>query len=169
MEQKTETAVKPRVKSKRTSKKTLPMPELLDLPDKGASLTDNPLARLWRIFLFKTGTGRDGWKRALDRYLKRRVNLYGSRAATWTRSNMSSRMCEDVLTFSQLMRGMDLMEFDEVEITIVGRRLGKGPTLSDGRPLVPTKEITASVVLDYSQISSCHPDADDEEEDVNEL
>lgn len=93
--------------------------KLLALPDKGVSLTNDPLARLFRKMLFDIGFN-EGWADGnMREYLNDPTNMvpHDSSARSSARGNLFKELASDKMTFNVLKKAFKFLRPLKVDVT----------------------------------------------------
>lgn len=101
-----------------TEKKPTGMIGVLESKEEGLYTATNGLARIWRHFLYKKGVTGAEWYRQLTKYHERIKRLTDSKTAAGVKGNANTRLAMDKVSWESLIRGFDIMEAEEVRITI---------------------------------------------------
>lgn len=100
--------------------------------------TQNVLARIWRIVLVKYGVSFHQWHRSITKYQDKIIRISSKKGAANMKGNMTRRLVEDRLSWDTLLRGLAILEFDKIEITL---RLTKRFETQEITIIVPNDEI----------------------------
>lgn len=102
-----------------------PMIQLIEMGEDGIHATSHPLAKIWRIILYKSFIRGDTWYRLISTYQERYHLLQSSKLGCNIKGNFTRELAKDRITWPNLMRGMEIMQFDEVEVNFICRKKGK--------------------------------------------
>lgn len=101
------------------------MLHLIEQGEDGIHGTQNVLARIWRIILYKSFMTGGKWYRLITNYQERQLRLQTKRAGGNIKGNLSRRLAEDRITWTNLMRGIDILGFEEVELVMTCKKRGQ--------------------------------------------
>lgn len=99
------------------------MEGVINLGRAGIFDTDNTLAKIWRIVLFKFGiTGRN-WQKLISAYQLVQADGNSAKGASSIIGNLTGALAKDKISWGTLMRGFDVLKLTHISITL---RVGKG-------------------------------------------
>lgn len=101
------------------------MVKLIESKESGIYSTNNVLARLWRIILFRYNLSGSTWHKQLDKYQFRKHNTGSKKAKRSTKGNITRALATDKLSWGVLMTGLEIIQFDKVEIHLHLTRRGE--------------------------------------------
>lgn len=106
------------------------MVELIEQGQKGILDTNNVLARVWRIALFRRGLDGAGWCTLMTQY-QIKLNTRGSlKGKSNVKGNHTRMLAKPRLSWGGLMRGLDILGFSKVEIQFHLTRRGTTQVIS---------------------------------------
>ena len=106
------------------------MVTLIESKEKGIYSTTNILARLWRITLFKYQINGRMWHKLMDRYQFRMERDLSSQGRSFMKGNTTRALSVDKLSWNALMKGLAILNFDEIKIQLVLTKAGVTRTIS---------------------------------------
>jgi hypothetical protein len=93
------------------------MLNLIEQGEEGIHNTNNTLARVWRILLYRYGLTGHQWQRQITKYQEKINKISSKKGSANMKGNMTRRLAEAKLSWGTLMRGFAIMEIDRLEIT----------------------------------------------------
>lgn len=110
--------------SKSKQLKNATMVDVIESGEDGVFETQHLLARVWRIVLIKTQVSGDLWYRLISRHQEKHRHLESNTKRTSIKGNYSRQLAKNKISWSLLMKGFEIMEFEEIKVEF---KFKKGP------------------------------------------
>lgn len=80
--------------------------------------TNDALTKIWRTLVYRKNWMPPQWSKGVDNYALKYYARTGNAGAAHIKSNLTTRLAEDNISFSQLLKGIEILGYNHVELTI---------------------------------------------------